>query len=198
MEPLDRSISLRDQIRLTLEEYGDRDIPYAVEDIAEKIGQANAVVYQALYGMARTGEIELLKESDGTTRSRIVGIRLNKLASSSDILAKSAEKAASKEIKKQVTFMSRLVNLSEYIRRKSAIEEARELLRKNDLDPNQVLFDEDPIGEEAIWLAENLQSAISELTSLRYDLEAAQRDVAYLKEKHKENSRTELIEIANA
>lgn len=198
MESFDRNISLRDQIRLTLEEYGDREIPYSVEDIAEKVGQANAVVYQALYGMARTGEIELLKESEGTTRSRITGVKLNKLTPSSDILAKTAEKAASKEIKKQVSFMSRLTNLSEYVRQKSAIEEARELLRKNDLDPNQVLFDEDPIGEEAIWLAENLQSAISELTSLRYDLEAAQRDVKYLKEKNKDNTRTELIEVANA
>jgi hypothetical protein len=189
----DRSLSLRDKIRLALEEYGDRDVPYSVDEIADKVGQANAVVYQALYGMARAGEIDFIKETvDG--KQRIVGIRLNKSPSSSDIYARTAEKVTSKEVRRQAAFMGKLVNLSEYIRQKAAIEEARELLRRSDLDPNQVLFEENPIAEEAIWLAENLQSALSELTSLRFDLEAAQRDVSFLKDKNKENTRTELIE----
>jgi len=90
--------------------------------------------------------------------------------------------------------------LSKYLQKRTAIEEAKQNLAKAGLDPAIIQFEPEPLGEEAIAILSMYQEILSkfekikkEKQMLEFDVAAYKRDIEYLKSKTKEETREELL-----
>jgi hypothetical protein len=169
-----------DQVRTYLQSYGDKYIACdSLEDmiVASKIKRNQFVA--GFYQLARSGEItqDVIKSPGG--RKFVKGVTLNHMPSTETIIRKDAEK---KKIsaKAPIQNKSNLVHVTEYLKKKSVIEEIKEKLAANGFIPEEMLtFNEDPMGEEAVALLDlvgRAQTALSAITEerdqLAIDLEA--------------------------
>lgn len=179
-------LSYRDRIRLVLDEYGEKEVYLTTEQIASKVGLSVLTTYQAMYGLERAGEIELLRESSGD-KDKIIGVKLIKLEVPEVIHERTVDKAIlSTESRFQSKMLGKLPALVTYLQQKLAVEEAREALLKGGLSTDAIQFEENPLGEEAIFLLQKLSDLTATLNEIRFAKDAAERNYEFLKNKQGE------------
>lgn len=208
---LDKNLTLQDRIRLYLnekmQETGKAYIPTSVEDIALTLREKPYDVYQALYRLKTRGEITPDKESD-EKRAKIIGISVHRLEPSGRTYQRAATKAKA-DIAKQITEVKPSLDnleltmpaISEYLQQKLAILQMRKTAEDSGLNPDEVItFEPNPFAEEGLLLLKLLQETHETLSSLKkdkemmsYDLEAARRDIEYLKRERASRTRAEII-----
>lgn len=184
---LELAISTEDQVKQTLLAKGEKNTGLTGRDIVNKTGLTYNQVMQCLYVLQKRGEISIEYDTAGAQR-RMANIILAKMepisAVNSRIKEANVEKKVSKD-KKQVMGIDKIPDIINYIQRKIAIEEARNLLLSKGFSPDQanssVIFSEEPLAEQAIYLLSKLEDALKESQNLRIDLDAAKRDLYVLK-----------------
>lgn len=188
-----------DKVRLTLEEFGDRDITATVDELAKRAKMSRTSMYQTLHRLEQKNEIEVIKTKDNG-HELIIGVRLLKMPRHSAITAKSAEKAIAKDKEDTVESLTQTFPmLTKYLKTRLAIENAKEKLVESGLDPDQIIkFDPDPLAEEAMKLLQKLIDKSNEATELKYERDAAKRDIEFYEKKHKEETQKMLLEEARA
>lgn len=204
---IDDYLNIEDQIRLILNNEigstGKNYVATTIGDLASKLKEDRAPVYQALSRLKTKGEIEFDKE-DEDNRNRIVGIKVIKLAPSGRTYIRAAERGkadVARAIESGPDLTENTGALVEYIRQKTAILRMREQAVASGLNPDDtVKFEPIPLAEEAIFILQQYNDLkvkydelIKEYRMQQFDLEAAQRDVQYLKRK----DRQELIAAVN-
>jgi hypothetical protein len=186
----DAALSIRDRIRKALNEYGSQTIYTTVSEIAARAGVDPIKTYHALYGM-RDREIRLITEQNGD-RPKIVGVQILRLEPVTKIHRRSARKAKTRANGKfDAQMLESLTHLNAYIKQRLAVEEAKEVLEKNGVDPSQVQFEPNPLGDEAIYLLSRLTDTKQELHTMQFDLEAARRDIEFMKRERNSVSRND-------
>ena len=209
LDTLDKRLTLQERVRIVLNSYHDREPQFLINDLAKKVGEDESYVYQALWRLRKAGEIEILKTHSGSGNSlKISGARLLKMETTSKIYYRSAQsrklKQPSNSAKRDEEMEPSFPELTAYIHKKNVVEKAKENLLEAGLDPNIIIhFETDPISEEACNLllslkevTERLQKLQKEHQTLSWDYQAAKRDIEYLKEKVKEETKEELLDLA--
>ena len=92
-----------------------------------------------------------------------------------------AKKSGDKE-RKLVTGPDKIPNLIKYATAKLAVEEARKLLLDKGVSA-KIDYDENPLGEEGLWLLSKLEEKIGAYEQLKIQLDAAERNLQNLKER---------------
>lgn len=176
---------MQDVVRRVLLSYGKKDIYATVDEIAGKSGLLYPQANQTLYRLRNLGQLEFIKEDDNP-RSPVIGFSLIKMPSSDTAHERTvAETPVVPKIK------STPVHLLEYMNRKLAVERARKELLAAKVDPENVLFEPDPLGEEAIQLFAELTETKQSMVMIENDLIAERRNAAYYKEQLEARSATE-------
>lgn len=173
---------MQDKVRTALLSYGSREINASIDDLIGKTGLTYPQIYQTLYRLQQTGELEILREQESNGRFKVSGIKLNKSESSEiiqeRISAREVTTATNKDLGKVAI---NVPNTLEYIRQKIAIEKARDELSKAGIDPTDVInFETNLLGEEAVILLSKVQELIEANRMLTNDLEAEKRNVRHL------------------
>lgn len=201
---LDASLTLQERVRIVLNSYHDREPRFTSEEIAKKINSDAVSVYQALWRLQKAGEIELIKQPIGTYgKEKVAGAKLIRVEPTGKTYYRAAKRASTKYINnngQHKEMASNMPELSKYLRKKTAIEEAKQNLAKAGLDPSIIQFETEPLGEEAIAILSLYQEALTKLEKsekekqmLEFDVAACKRDIEYLKSKSKEETREELL-----
>lgn len=218
---IESSLTVQDKIRLHLESYGAKEIPVTIEDIANRVGLPRNSVYQGLHRLAQYNEIVLQKEASGIGKERIIGIKLIRLQPSGRTYRRAAARSNSRSrpvigqldfgtfspdalaasIKDEVPALPKIV---EYLEKKLAIEEMKATAAAAGLDESVIQFELDEIAEEGVLLLKlytDLRNKYNDLKEkhqqLGFDLDAEKRNVEFLKNKLREETKEELLGIGN-
>lgn len=200
-------LTIQDKVRLALNAYGDRYVPLTVAELAAKIGvPRNYDVYQALSRLRKLGELELEKENN-----HIIGIKINKLEPSGRTYQRAAERAKVEihrisEVAPEESIIEGMTALKEYLNKKLAILDMQAKAREAGLDPETTIkFDPNPYAEEGLvllkLLGENtrqIEHLKKELQMATFDLEAERRNVGFLQQNRKNETRRDLVASATA
>lgn len=181
-KPVGRRGDMQDRVRTALLSYGSKEINASIDDLIGKTGLTYPQIYQTLYRLQQTGELEILREQESNGRFKVSGIKLNKSESSEIIQdrinAREDVATTNKDLGKVAI---NVPNTLEYIRQKIAIEKARDELSKAGIDPTDVInFETNLLGEEAVILLSKVQELIEANRMLTNDLEAEKRNVRHL------------------
>jgi hypothetical protein len=200
-------LTLQDRIRVYLnekiEKTGSNYIPVTISDLADELHESRMPVYQALYRIKGNNEIELDQDENPDNRNKIRGIKVLKLEPSNRTYRRAAERGKV-AVAKQVNNLSvddvvaSMPNLLDYLNQRLTIEKMREAAKASNLDPDNVVqFEQNPLAEEGLLLLQKLTSLSKEHEELKvrfrqqeFDLEAANRDIEYLKNQKQFNGRS--------
>lgn len=166
---------MQDRVRDILLSYHTREVKITVDDLVGRTGFDHSQVYQTLYRLQQANELTIIKDDDGQ-RPRIIGVRLNKITEPSEV----HHRVVSREITDKTTkkFPATLA----YIKRRLAVERAKEEVLKANLRPDDVIsFTPDPLGEEAILLFHELIESTSRNKIIEQDLIAERRNAEFYK-----------------
>lgn len=196
----DSAMTLQDKIRLRLGEYGQKHVPLTPSDLAAELRTEPYSVYQALYRLKSLGEIEIEKDD---LDKKIVGVKIIKLEPSNRTYQRTADraKAAISKNKEIPIKDTKMVALQNYLNQKLAVMDMQKKAEEAGLNPEDtVKFEPNPYAEEGILLLQLMTDAFKEIKEckdkikmLEFDLEAERRNVQYLKESKRENTRRELL-----
>jgi hypothetical protein len=206
-------LTVQDQLRLHLEEYGQKEIPVTIEQLSTRLGLPKNSVYQALHRLRQYGEISIEKDTAGD-KERITGVKLIKLQPSNRTYKRAAARSGKiirfnpsqipSENRKVVDGVPVLEATTAYLNKKLAVERMREQAQTAGLDPTVIQFTPEPIAEEAIMLFKlyhELKTAYDELNQnyklQGFDLQAEKRNNEVLKRKLREETIAELRGMAN-
>jgi DNA-binding MarR family transcriptional regulator len=215
----DLNLNVQDRVRVHLEGYGSRNIPLTIDEIAADLGMPRSSVYQAIHRMEQNNEIELDKEVLPNGRDKIKGIKLIKLQPSGRTYRRAAERSGRVTRIRPLTPMRlptgieaetnedgipALPAITDYLQKKLAVEEMKERALAAGLDPSVIQFEPVPLAEEAMLLLKLYTETLKERDELRetnrklgFDLAAEKRNVQFLQNKVKEETRQELLEFNN-
>lgn len=206
-------LTLQDRIRLYLDEKisetGSNYISITISDLARELHQDRQPVYQALYRIKSNKEIELDQDDDPDNRNMIRGIIVKKLAPSNRTYRRAAERGKASVAATQVNSLGvgnindGMPNLSAYLKQRLTVENMKEAAEKSGLDPDSVVqFEHNPIAEEGLILLQKvvelstaLEESRAKIKKQEFDLDAANRDIEYLKRKTTETTRRELVAV---
>lgn len=198
----EKAHTLQDRVRIWLGEHHNRYVPTTTEDMASALKIKPYEAYQTLARLKRLGEIEIEKGD----KNNIVGIKINKLQPSGRTYERIAERAKKEQPSSEPgTGVEKMAALRAYLEKKRAILDMQQRAREAGLDPeNTILFEEDPIAEEGLVLlnmvvdlSTKLKETQEELRMTGYDLEAARRDIDFMKSTKREETRLMLVGAAN-
>ena len=172
---------MQDRVRNVLLSYGTQDISISIDDLVGKTTLSYSQVYQTLYRLQQMGEIEIIKE-DGVQRPKVTGIKLRRMENKESITERIQEQEAERKTSRDINKVSELIPATKtYINKRIAVERAKEELIKAKVDDSIINFEPEPLGEEAIYLLQELTEALKENVLLTNDLAAEKRNAEYFK-----------------
>lgn len=206
-------LTLQDRIRIYLDEKasstGTNYVPVTIADLARDLHEDRMPVYQALYRIKDNKEIEFDQDENPDNRNKIKGIVVRKLEPSNRTYRRAAERGKT-TIARQVHDVSvdstaaDMPNIMAYLNQRLTVEKMKTAAEASGLDADSVIqFEPNPIAEESLLLLQRLVDVSNELKETKdqlrqqeFDLEAANRDIEYLKRQSKETTRRELVAIS--
>lgn len=203
---LDNYLTLQDKIRIELNQYGNKYVPLTVSDLAAKLRINTYPVYQALYRLKSKGEIELDKKESDNGRSSIIGVNIIKLEPSGRTYHRAAERAKFEVVgTMEEDIEGQMTALQEYLNQKLAIIDMQKQAEEAGLNPEETIrFEPNQYAEEGLLLlkligdiTKDLKETKSKLQMTEFDLEAERRNVEYLTNQKREETRRELIASAS-
>lgn len=211
---LDDSLTVQDRLRLFLEFFGQKHISITIDEIARQLGLPTNSVYQAVHRLRGYGELDIEKEPMGESgRDKIVGIKLIKLQPSGRTYKRAAERSGKiHRIRPDVVLpqdspvetgeVPSLPNLIKYLEKKLAVEDMKTRAIAAGLDESIIQFEDNPLAEEGIILlklytdlSNKFDGLKTENMQLRFDVEAEKRNVAYLKQKLRDETIQDLANM---
>src|ERR1035437_6223116 len=154
------NLTVQDQVRLFLGQFGQKNISTTIEEIAQHMEQPRTSVYQAIHRLEEKGEIDLEKELLENGREKIIGIKLIKLEQSGRTYQRAADRSGRITRIKPTDLNSVITGIEPtfpallaYMHKRLAVENIREQAINAGMDADSVIqFTHDDISEEALVL----------------------------------------------
>lgn len=189
---MDQSLSMLERVSFLLQSYGTQDVYATMDDLAGKLSVPDASkVYNAVWRLASQNppKVEILKENvDGGARQKVVGVRLLKLEDPEEILERAAERAlahpATEKARSPLT-MDELPAFTEYLRKRAAVEKAKELLADAGVDTSGIAFTSAPLGEDCIKLWDHMLRMQNDISNLSAENEVLRRKLSQYENSHR-------------
>jgi DNA-binding PadR family transcriptional regulator len=190
---IDDNITLQDKVRHYLQNFHERDISITISELSNQLSQPEPSIYQVINNLRKNNEIELEKEATDGNREKIVGIRINRLNFSGRKYVRRTDRSGPvtrimPDVEDVETDVTSLDNVKEYLEKKLAVEDMKARAIQAGLNESVISFEENPLGEEAIFLLKmwsETKDALEKLQEvhmqLGFDYEAEKRNVTYLK-----------------
>ncbi len=182
----------KDIVRNYLLTRGEVEVATTVDQIVGGTKLNASQIYNILHSMEKNNEISVVREQLPSGYRKISDIRLIKMERK-EVIEDRVKEAAGKKIS-QMELKKASSNLKatmEYAEQKLAIEEAKQVLLKHNMSSTYIFFEENPLGEDALWLLAKCESLIENNYQLKSELKAANNLISNLGGKPKENNAEE-------